>query len=281
MKKLLRFDWASKYLIKNKSHFGILEGFLTELTGHHIRIKGVLGTSNQISGSEERFTRMDYLAESARGEIILQLQNNRDSNYMQKMVYGSMKSYIDNFQGYGPAKSKRLICVNLVYSPGQDDDYFYKGKISFDAQHRTPSADIYKINGYSKNDIKDMFPEYYLIYVYNFRDSIKTPLDQWIYYFKHAEVKEGFSAAGLAELKEKFEIQRLTEEERKKYETFLNAISNDPIEVLQLKLKTESLLKEKERHTKVEIARALKSQFVPVDIISTSTGLSIPEVQNL
>jgi hypothetical protein len=281
MKKLLRFDWASKYLLKNKSHFGILEGFLSELTQHNVKIKGVLGSSNQVSGTDERFSRMDYLAESSRGEIIIQLQNNRDSNYMQKMVYGSMKSCIDNFQGYGLSKSKKLICVNIVYAPAQEDDYFYKSRITFDAQNKTPSADIYKLNGYSKNDIRDMFPEYYLIYVYNFRDSIKTPLDQWIYYFKHSEVRDNFTALGLIELKDKFEIQRLTEDERRKYESFLNVISADPLEVLQMKLKTESLLKEKERLTKVEIARALKSQFVPVDIISTSTGLSIPEVQNL
>jgi hypothetical protein len=281
MKKLLRFDWASKYLLKTKSHYGILEGFLRELTGEHLKIKGVLGSTNQSNGSDEKSGRIDYLVESSRGEIILQLQNNRESNYMQRMVYGSMKSCVDNFQGYSVPKSKKLICINIVYSPAQDDDYFYKGKISFDAQNKNAGTEVYKINGYSKNDIRDMFPEYYLIYVYNFKDVIKSGLDEWIYYFKHADVKENFTSHGLNEVRDKFALGRLSEEEKKKYDAYLNTISNDPLEILQLRLKTESMLKEKERHTKVEIARALKNQFVPVEIISTSTGLSIPEVQNL
>jgi hypothetical protein len=280
MKKLLRFDWASKYLLKNKSNYGILEGFLREVTGEHLKIKGVLGSTNQSNGNDDKSIRVDYLVESSRGEIIVQLQNNRESNYMQKMVYGSMKSCVDNFQGYGVAKPKKLVCINIVYSPAQDDDYFYKGKISFDAQTKHPGSEI-KLNGYSKNDIKDMFPEYYLIYVYNFRDVIKSRLDEWVYYFKHSEVRENFTSYGLAELKDKFGVEKLSEEERRKYDTYLSTISNDPLEVLQLRLKTESMLKEKERLTKVEIAKALKNQFVPVEIISTSTGLSIPEVQNL
>jgi hypothetical protein len=280
MKKLLRFDWASKYLLKNKSNYGILEGLLREVTGEQLKIRGVLGSTNQPNGSDDKSIRVDYLVDSSRGEIIVQLQNNREANYMQRMVYGSMKSSLDNFQGYGVAKPKKLLCINIVYSPAQNDDYFYRGKIGFDAQTKPAGSEV-KINGYSKNDIKDMFPEYYLIYVYNFRDVIKTRLDEWIYYFKHSEVKDNFISYGLSELKEKFEVDKLSEEERRKYDAYLNSISTDPLEILQLRLKTESMLKEKERHTKVEIARALKNQFVPVEIISASTGLSIPEVQNL
>lgn len=281
MKKLLRFDWASKYLLKHKSHFGILEGFLSELILDNIRIKGVLGSTNQVNGVEERSSRTDFLAENSKGELIVQIQNNRESNYMLKMLYGSSKSLIDNFQGYGGARPKKLICINIVYAPAQDDDYIYRGKSMFEGLHKKNLVEINKINGFSKTDLKDMFPEYYLIYVYNFRDVIKTSLDEWIYYFKHAAVKDDFTANGLREVKEKLSLSKLTEEERKKYESFLNVISNDPLEVLQMRLKTESLLKEKERHTKVEIAKALKSQFVPLEIISQSTGLSVVEVQSL
>ncbi len=31
MSKLVRIDWAMKYLLRNKANFGILEDFLTEL----------------------------------------------------------------------------------------------------------------------------------------------------------------------------------------------------------------------------------------------------------
>lgn len=281
MKKLLRFDWASKYLLKHKSNFGILEGFLSELILDDIRIKGVLGSTNQINGAEERSSRIDFLAENSKGELIIQLQNNREANYMLKMLYGSSKTLIDNFQGYGASRPKKLICINIVYSPAQEDDYIYRGKSMFEGYTKKNLVEINKINGFSKSELKDMFPEYYLIYVYNFRDNIKSRIDEWMYYLKHSTINDDFTAKGLREVKEKLSLDKLSEEERKKYESFLNVISNDPLELLQLRLKTESLLKEKERHTKVEIAKALKNQFVPVEIISYSTGLSVPEVQDL
>jgi len=38
MKNLIRFDWAVKRLLRNKANYGILEGFLSELTGEDIKI---------------------------------------------------------------------------------------------------------------------------------------------------------------------------------------------------------------------------------------------------
>ncbi len=36
MKKLVRFDWAMKRLLRNKANFVVLEGFLSELLGAHV-----------------------------------------------------------------------------------------------------------------------------------------------------------------------------------------------------------------------------------------------------
>ncbi len=32
-KKLVRFDWAMKYILRNKANFDVLEAFLTSLEG--------------------------------------------------------------------------------------------------------------------------------------------------------------------------------------------------------------------------------------------------------
>jgi hypothetical protein len=46
--KLVRFDWAIKYLLRNKANFDILEGFLSELLKTSIRIERILESeSNQ------------------------------------------------------------------------------------------------------------------------------------------------------------------------------------------------------------------------------------------
>jgi hypothetical protein len=41
-KKLIRFDWAVKKLLRNKANFCVLEGFLSELLFDDIRIERIL-----------------------------------------------------------------------------------------------------------------------------------------------------------------------------------------------------------------------------------------------
>ena len=47
MKNLVRFDWAVKRLLRNKANFGILEGFLSELTGEDIKIESWLANTRK------------------------------------------------------------------------------------------------------------------------------------------------------------------------------------------------------------------------------------------
>ena len=41
-KKLVRFDWAMKKMLRHKANFGILEGFLSELLSEEIKIKQII-----------------------------------------------------------------------------------------------------------------------------------------------------------------------------------------------------------------------------------------------
>ena len=38
-KKLIRFDWAMKKMLRHKTNFDILEGFLSELLSEEVKIK--------------------------------------------------------------------------------------------------------------------------------------------------------------------------------------------------------------------------------------------------
>jgi hypothetical protein len=44
-KKLIRFDWAVKKLLRNKANFVVLEGFLSELLFGNIKIDRILNSS--------------------------------------------------------------------------------------------------------------------------------------------------------------------------------------------------------------------------------------------
>jgi flagellar biosynthesis/type III secretory pathway protein FliH len=50
-------------------------------------------------------------------------------------------------------------------------------------------------------------------------------LDEWIYFLKHEEVKEGFKARGLAQAKERLDVAKLPEAERRAYDQYVEDLS--------------------------------------------------------
>lgn len=77
--KLIRFDWAIKHILRNKSNFVILEGFLSELLKQTIKIIEILesDTSTRLSNqsnqktSRDKFNRVDLLVKLESGELVI------------------------------------------------------------------------------------------------------------------------------------------------------------------------------------------------------------------
>ena len=70
-RRLISFDWAMKRLLRSKAHFGILEGFLSELLREDIRILEILESESNKDTAVEKQNRVDLKARNAGGEIIL------------------------------------------------------------------------------------------------------------------------------------------------------------------------------------------------------------------
>lgn len=78
----VRFDWATKRLLRQKSNFVILEGFLSTLLGERIKIDRMLESEGNQQHAEDKFNRVDMLAENSKGElVIIEVQNNRELDY--------------------------------------------------------------------------------------------------------------------------------------------------------------------------------------------------------
>ena len=62
---LVHFDWAVKRLLRNKSNFVVLEGFLSTLLGQEIRIVKMLESESNKDSVDDKFNRVDMLAEDS------------------------------------------------------------------------------------------------------------------------------------------------------------------------------------------------------------------------
>ena len=93
IKKLIRFDWAVKRLLRNKANFVVLEGFLSELLFDNIRIERILESEGNQESDDDKFNRVDILTQNSKNELILiEIQNTYEIDYFHRMNYGVSKA---------------------------------------------------------------------------------------------------------------------------------------------------------------------------------------------
>ena len=128
---LIRFDWAMKRLLRDKSNYVVLEGFLSTLLGEDLHIKRFLESEANQTDAVDKFYRADMLVEDSKGRLlIVEVQNNRELDYFHRMLYGVSKTiseYINLGDDY--EKVRKVYSINIVYFDlGQGEDYVYRGK---------------------------------------------------------------------------------------------------------------------------------------------------------
>jgi predicted transposase/invertase (TIGR01784 family) len=282
-KKLIRFDWAIKRLLRNKANFVILEGFLSELLFENIIIEKILESESNQETDNDKYNRVDILTQNSKNElIIIEIQSSYEIDYFQRMAYGVSKSISENLHlGQRYSEIKKVIAINIVYFDlGQGQDYIYSGKTDFRGMHQHDLlglSDKQKTT-FLKEKVSDIFPEYYLLKVNQFNDIAKDTLDEWIYFFKNSEVKDEFKAKGLKEAREVLDIMRLPKDIEYVYNRYLDSLHLKASELFTLQ--TEAAFKVKEERS-IEIAKNLISIGLSAEDISKATGLTMSQIENL
>ncbi|MEW6680935.1 MAG: Rpn family recombination-promoting nuclease/putative transposase, partial [bacterium] len=232
-KRLIRFDWAAKYILRDKSNFDILEGFLTALLQKDITIINLLESESNREDETDKFNRVDLLTVDDKGEyIIIEIQNEREIHYLERLLYGASKLIVENLKIGEPYKKiKKVISVSILYfTLGEKvDDYVYYGHTEFRGIHTKNPLILRKKDKETIITIetKDIYPEYYLIEVEKFEDVIQSDLDEWIYFLKHESIRDDFKSKNIKKAKEKLDILKMSTKERKRYERYLMNLASE------------------------------------------------------
>jgi predicted transposase/invertase (TIGR01784 family) len=275
--KLIRFDWAVKKLLRSKANFGILEGFLSELLKKDIKIDNIIESEGNQENEKDKFNRIDIVVKDKNDEIILiEVQVNREVDFLSRMLYGSSKvitEYIKLGEPY--AKVKKIYSVNILYfNLGYGEDYIYYGSTNFKGIHKNDELRLNENQRsvYNKSFVSEVYPEYYIIKVDEFNNIAKDTLDEWIYFLKNEEVKDNFTAKGLLEAKEKLNSMKLSPEERKSYNRFLENLHYEASMLLSSRL-------EGELKKGLEIAKELMKSGMNIETTSKITKISIETIK--
>lgn len=279
--KVVRFDWALKHLLRDKSNFDILEGFLSALLeDDEIKVLQILESEANQEDESDKFNRVDILIEDGnKRKIIIEIQNTRESHYLERLLFGTSKVIVDNI-GLGQTfrEVAKVISISILYfNLGSGDDYLYYGTTEFRGLNTgNPLIVKEKIEKTEDFEIKykftekKVFPEYYLIKVDKYPNVIKKKIDEWIYWFKNNQVLEGSTSKNIDKVREKLARMNMTEEQRKAHERY---VTNTVIETDMIETAKED--------GKLEMARNLLALGVAMDVITKSSGLTQEEIENL
>jgi len=250
MGNYIRFDWAIKRLLRNKADFDVVNGFLSCLLGKQIYITKVLESEGNKRTIGDKINRVDILVEDETGE-----------------------------------KIKKIYSINIVYFKfGDGKDYVYHGYTEFRGIHTGDILELTKgqQKRLKRENVSDIYPEYYVLRVENFDDTVKTPLDEWIFFLKNTSVPEKFTAQGLKEVREKLRIENLSEEEKCEYYDHLKNMNYaaSAMEASHLAGIEIGIDKERAKNKIKEEKIVLNSHNagLSIDTIATITGLTTEQV---
>lgn len=284
MANYIRFDWAMKRLLRNKSNYVIIEGLLSTILSKTVTILQVIDTKPYADDDIcERF-RVDLLIVDSEGnEALIEIQNNNEYAYYQRTIFGLSKliTNVVNNRGEGYENVRKVYSVNIVYfSLGHGKDFVYHGKAEFRGIHE---GDLLELSPFQKqtfkvDEVSQLYPEYYILKVNDFNRVAKSPLEEWIYYLNTGEVPDNATAPGLDTVKSQLKLDRMSQDDLKAYYRHLDniVILRDNIYTERAEGRAEGILEGKK-----ETARNLKHMGISVENIAVATGLSENEIEKL
>jgi predicted transposase/invertase (TIGR01784 family) len=290
-RKLVSFDWVIKRMLRSKSDFTIVEGFLSELLHDDIKIKSILESESNREKKDARSNCVDIMVENSKNElIIVEIQHETEFDYLQRILFGTAKLLAEYMKkGMPYSKIRKIISISIVYFDlGHGEDYAYWGRTEFIGLNK---KDVLKLDQtqqelYKTEKISDIYPEFYILKVNRFDDITRNGIDEWLYFFKNEEIEDNFKARGLREAKEELDILKMPEEERREYEQYLESLHynasmfESSYKVGEMKGRKKGI-EEGAKDKAIKMAEIMKKNNESIEKISIYTGLSEKEINSL
>ena len=299
--RVIRWDWAMKTILRDKANFDVLEGFLSALLeDDKIQILQIIESETNANSEIDKFNRVDLLVlDSLNRRIFIEIQNTRESDFLESLLYSSSKIITENQKLGDDFKNiSKVISISIMFfNLGYGDDYIYRGSTEFKGLNTGTNLVLKKrqeVMDSMKPKFefieKNIFPEYYLISVGKYPNVLQKRIDEWIYMMKNNEIPESFTSRNIDKAALKLAELNMSIDEFKSYEKYIinsvrdrdafHTAMNDSFqkgEKAGIKQGIEKGAKEKV----IEIARKLKAKNTNIEDIIEITGLSKREINKI
>ena len=137
-RRLVLFEWAIRYTLREKENFDVLEGFLSELLREDVTILDVIESKSRYQFSDAECNRIHLKTRFGSGEIVaIEILINRGSYRHERLLNQAWQIVTEHMpEGEPFAEAVKFISVNILYfTLGKGDDYVYHVSTSFKGLH--------------------------------------------------------------------------------------------------------------------------------------------------
>lgn len=309
---LISFDYAIKYLLRDKGDYSIVEGFISALLktiGYKsVKIIALLESESNKEDSKSKRSLADLIVEDEdHHKYIIEIERNVKDSFIHKSLFNTSRLIIDNLaQREDDAQIIKVFHISLLYFPvSNGNGAIYHGKTIIHEIETKERLSVHIKNQESGKtfDATDILPEYFYISVPLFNDRLEQEIDDWLHVMKYDEVPENYHSPYMTQVAEKLSILKMTPEERANYSYYQKKIHNDRDELQAAisKSRDEGRAEGREEgreegrtegreegvqigeekgkaERNIEIAKNLLAQGVDIKTISLATDLSPEEI---
>ena len=294
-KPLISFDYAIKYLLKDKGDYGIVEGFISALLktkGYgDVKIISLLETESNKDDPKDKRSIADLIVEDANhNKYIIEIERNLKDSFVHKACFNTSRLIVDNLaQREDYTQIVKVFHISLLYfkinkDNGNNAGTIYHGKTIIHEIETNERLSVHLKNTDTNEvfDATDILPEYFFISVPNFNDRLINEIDDWLYVMKHDNVPDTFHSPYMSQVAEKLSILKMSKEERAHYTYYMKKLYNDRDELQAAESRgLEKGLAEGESKRSRDVALKMLAKKKDDDEIVEFSGLTAEELAAL
>ena len=233
-KPLVSFDYAIKYLLKNKGDYEIIEGFISAVLksqGYEaVKIVSLLETESNKEDELGKSSLADLVVEDGHNhKYIVEIERNYKESFIHKACFNTSRLIIDHLgEGVDYTKIVKVFHISLLYFPvGNGAVHHGKTVITDIETHEPLSFHLENKATGQIYDAVDVMPEYFFISVPLFNDRLEKEIDEWLYVLKYDNIPENFSSPYMQKVANRLAILKMSPEERNGYFNYMKKIYDD------------------------------------------------------
>ena len=302
MTDIVSFDYAMKYMLKDKADFEIIEGFISAIIGSEgykpVKVTSLLETESNAEASTLKRSVADCMVEDEDGvKYIVEIDKSYTDLFLSKAVFNTSRLIVDNLgvaEDY--SKIKKVFHINLLYFPlkyqnGKATSPLHHGKVVFHEVEKDRTEGLHLMDRNMKIvDLSNVFPEYFVISVPLFDDVIKQELDEWLYMLKNSKTKEDFKSPYMKKVEQRLNVLKMSQAEREEFRSISmqSHKERDYLVAAQAKGIAEGIAEGEARgeargkaEAKIELAKEMLKEGYEIDVIAKLTKLSLEEINSI